>query len=404
MRRLRQIRRTDIDYAYTGSGRSIQFGPLWQWIVLQSFPELERSSLDLWQYVGNPSGDSFPHGAGVSVPCNLRRHKVEKAGATGSDFRTAERQRFQGPKPRGVKTKYIKGQEYVHMTTSSHLRSAMMTGVAAIAAVTFAGAAQAASLAEIQDSGSMRIAVANEIPYGYIDPVTGDAAGAGPDVAKYIAEQLGVTDIEWVTTDFSSLIPGLQADRFDMVAAEMAIIPTRCATVIYSEPNTSYGEGLLVPAGNPEGLTGYQDFADNPDLTVAIMAGANQLDMMQALGVSENQLITISSNADAISTVSTGRANAYAATGLTASELAGQSDAVEVAEGFSDPIIDGEEQRSWGAFVFAQGNEELRDAVNEILAEYKQTDEWLESVSSYGFTDADTSRSFDMTTADLCAE
>ena len=286
-------------------------------------------------------------------------------------------------------------------TTSKTIKAALLAGAAALG---LAGAAQAASLAEIQESGTIRIAIANEIPYGYVDPVSGDTLGAGPDTAKYIVEQLGVENIEWVTTEFSSLIPGLQADRFDMVAAEMAIIPTRCATVIYSEPNTSYGEGLLVPAGNPEGLNSYEQFAENPDLTVAIMAGANQLDMFQALGVAENQLVTISSNADAISTVSTGRADAYAATGLTASELAGQSDAVEVAEGFTDPTIDGAEQRSWGGFVFAQGNEELRDAVNEILAEYKQTPEWEASVTSYGFTDADVTRSFDMTTADLCGE
>lgn len=289
----------------------------------------------------------------------------------------------------------------MHEMTSRPLIAALLAGVAALG---FSGAAQAASLSEIQDSGTIRIAIANEIPYGFIDPVSGQTNGAGPDVAKYIVEQLGIDNIEWVTTDFSSLIPGLQANRFDMVAAEMAIIPTRCATVIYSEPNTSYGEGLLVPTGNPKGLTGYADFAEDSDLTVAIMAGANQLDMMQALGVSENQLVTISSNADAISTVSTGRADAYAATGLTASELAGQSNAVEVAEGFTDPVIDGVEQRSWGGFVFAQGSEDLRDAVNEVLAEYKQTDDWLTTVSGYGFTDADTSRSFDMTAEQLCAQ
>jgi polar amino acid transport system substrate-binding protein len=284
-------------------------------------------------------------------------------------------------------------------------RTTLAAGLAAtVAFFGLSGMANAASLQEIQDSGTIRIAVANEIPYGYIDPTDGEAKGAGPDVAKYIVEQLGIENIEWVTTDFSSLIPGLQADRFDMVAAEMAIIPTRCATVIYSEPNSSYGEGLLVASGNPAGITNYADFAENPDLTVAIMAGANQLDMMQALGVPENQLVTISSNADAISTVSTGRADAYAATGLTASELAGQSNAVELAEGFTDPVIDGVEQRSWGGFVFANESEDLRDAVNEVLAEYKQTDEWTQALSGYGFTEADVTRSFDRTTEELCTE
>jgi len=188
-----------------------------------------------------------------------------------------------------------------------------------------------------------------------------------------------------------------------MVAAEMAILPDRCDQVIYSEPNTSYGEGLLVPEGNPEGLTSYEDFAENEELTVAIMAGADQLEMMQALGVDEDRLVTISSNADAISTVSTGRADAYAATSLTASELADQSDAVQVVNDFSDPVIDDETIRSWGGFTFAQGSEDLRDAVNGVLTEMKDTDEWREILTGYGFTEADVEGSFDRTTEELCS-
>lgn len=262
-------------------------------------------------------------------------------------------------------------------------------------------AVSAASLEEIRESGTIRIAVANEIPYGYIDP-NGEALGAGPDVAKHIVEELGIENIEWVTAEFSGLIPGLQADRFDMVAAEMAILPARCEQVIYSEPNTSYGEGLLVASGNPKDIHAYSDFAEG-DKKVAIMAGADQLEMLQALGVPEENMVTISSNADAISTVSTGRADAYAATGLTASELAGQSDAVEVASGFEDPVIDGEEVRSWGGFTFAQDSEDLRDAVNEVLTEFKGTEEWRNILSGYGFTEADIEGSTARTTEELCA-
>ncbi|KKB08927.1 ectoine/hydroxyectoine ABC transporter substrate-binding protein EhuB [Devosia chinhatensis] len=280
------------------------------------------------------------------------------------------------------------------------------TAALALAALTASSlttlSASAASLAEIQESGTVRIAVANEIPYGYVDP-TGEALGAGPDVAKAIMETLGVENIEWVTTNFSSLIPGLQADRFDMVAAEMAILPDRCQQVLFSEPNSSYGEGLLVASGNPKDIHAYEDFAQNPDLRVAIMAGADQLEMMQELGVDEANLVTIAANADAISTVSTGRADAYAATSLTASGLASQSDAVEVAGAFTDPIIGGEEVRSWGGFTFASGNEELRDAVNAALADFKQTDAWAETLSGYGFTQADLDGSSARTTEELCA-
>jgi polar amino acid transport system substrate-binding protein len=264
-----------------------------------------------------------------------------------------------------------------------------------------AGTLAAATLDEIREAGTIRIAVANEIPYGYVDP-KGEALGAGPDVAKAVMAQLGIENIEWVTTGFSSLIPGLKADRFDMVAAEMAILPDRCKEVLFSEPNTSYGEGLLVAAGNPKGIQSYADFADQPELKVAIMAGADQLEMMQALGVDDARMVMISANADAISVVSTGRADAYAATSLTAGGLADSSEKVEVATGFVDPVIGGEEVRSWGGFTLAKGNEDLRDAVNAALAEFKATPEWVEILTTYGFADSDVTGSAARTTEALC--
>ena len=277
--------------------------------------------------------------------------------------------------------------------------SALSVAVTAL----FAGAAvQAATLKEIKERGEIRIAVANEIPYGYMD-MNGDAKGAGPDVAKQIMKQLGIKKIEWVTTNFGSLIPGLKADRFDMVAAEMAILPQRCKQVQFSEPNSSYGEGLLVADGNPNDVHTYKDFASK-DLKVAIMAGADQLEMLQALGVPDDRMVTISSNADAISTVSTGRAAAYAATSLTVGELAKKSDKVESAEKFTDPVIDGVPARSWGGFTFSLESKDLRDAVSAELAKFKKTPEWKQILTSYGFSTADASESFKKTTAQLCTE
>jgi polar amino acid transport system substrate-binding protein len=188
-----------------------------------------------------------------------------------------------------------------------------------------------------------------------------------------------------------------------MTAAEMAIRPERCQNVAYSEPNTSYGEGLLVATGNPTGLHSYADFAAG-DHKVAVMAGADQLQMMQKLGVPEGNIVTIAANADAISTVSTGRADAYAATGLTASELAGKSDKVEVVASFEDPVIDGKEVRSWGGFNFNSDSTDLRDAFNAELVKFKQTEEWKTILAGYGFTPADISGSTERTTEELCSE
>jgi polar amino acid transport system substrate-binding protein len=291
-------------------------------------------------------------------------------------------------------TTFNNGVTMTNMLRNSLLATAVSAGMLAT------GAASAASLEEIREGGAVRIAVANEIPYGYMD-MSGEAKGAGPDVARHVFQQMGIENIEWTTTNFSSLIPGLQADRFDVAAAEMAILPERCESVIYSEPNTSYGEGLLVAAGNPKDLHSFGAFAEG-DGKVAIMAGADQLEMLQKLGVPEDRMVTIASNADAISTVSTGRADAYAATSLTVSELAGKSDDVESAGSFEDPVIDGSEVRSWGGFAFASDSTELRDAFNEELTKFKETDEWREILAGYGFSEADIEGSGQRSTQELC--
>ncbi|WP_102223489.1 ectoine/hydroxyectoine ABC transporter substrate-binding protein EhuB [Acidimangrovimonas sediminis] len=284
------------------------------------------------------------------------------------------------------------------------MRRTFLKGVAGAVALGLvgAGAAGAVTLKEVKDRGYIRVAVANEIPYGFVDP-SGAAKGAGPDVAKAVLGKMGIKpdQIQWVVTNFSSLIPGLQANRFDMTAAEMAIRPERCQKVIYSDPNTSYGEGLLVKKGDPKGLHAYSDFKKD-GAKVAVMAGADQLQMLQKLGVPQGNIVTIASNADAISTVSTGRADAYAATGLTASELAKKSPKVQVAGGFKDPVIEGKEQRSWGGFTFNKDSKDFRDAFDKELDAFKKTDKWKKILSDYGFTDADIMGSGKKTTADLC--
>ncbi|MDB5560625.1 MAG: transporter substrate-binding protein [Hyphomicrobiales bacterium] len=281
------------------------------------------------------------------------------------------------------------------------IATATMLGLAALALLS--SAASAATVKEIKARGYIRVAVANEIPYGYVDP-NGDAKGAGPEVAIAVIKALGIQpeNIQWVVTNFSSLIPGLQADRFDVTAAEMAIRPDRCQKVIYSEPDTSYGEGLLVAAGDPKDIHTYADFK-KPGLKVAVMAGADQLGMMQKLGVPEENIVTIAANADAISTVATGRADAYAATGLTATGLAAKDKKVALAGNFTDPVIDGKPVRSWGGFNFNSKSTDLRDAFNAELVKFKKTDAYKKIMTDYGFTPEDIAGASATTTEKLCA-
>lgn len=259
-----------------------------------------------------------------------------------------------------------------------------------------------ADLDEILESGEINIATANEIPYGWIDE-EGEARGIAPDVAEVVLENMGVTDINWTVTEFGSLIPGLVANRFDMAAASQAILPQRCEQVLYSKVNSSYGEGLLVEAGNPQDIHGYEDFVEDSSLTMGIVSGADQIDFAQAYGIGQDQIVSIPSNTDALSAVQTGRVDAYAATGLTVQRLAEGADGVEAATPFNDPVVDGEPVRSFGGFTFNQGSTEFVEAFNEELAAFHETEEYREILRSHGLSDQDIDAALNASTEELCA-
>ncbi len=276
---------------------------------------------------------------------------------------------------------------------------ALTCAIALVGALAFA---QSSLMDQIQQRGYIRVATANEIPYGFVD-ASGDAKGIAPDVATAVLNNMGITDIQWVVTEFGSLIPGLKADRFDMAAASQAILPARCQQVIYSKPNSSYGEGLLVKSGNPKDIHGYEAFVNDSSLKMGIVSGADQLDFAHAMGISDSQLVSIPSNTDALSAVQTGRIDAYAATGLTAARLADNSDQVELADPFNDPVVDGKAVRSWGGFTFKQDNTDFRDAFNEELAKFQDTDQYRQILKSYGLSDHDVDQALAKTTEELCS-
>lgn len=261
---------------------------------------------------------------------------------------------------------------------------------------------QAAELSKIKKDGYIRGASANEVPYSFMDE-SGAAKGIGPEVAAAVLKTIGVDEIDWTVTPFGSLIPGLKAKRFDFVAAEQNILPDRCKQVQFTVPNSSYGEGLLVPKGNPKKLHSYEDIKKDPSLKVAIVSGADQLDFFHGLGIPESQIVMIQANADALSTIQTGRADAYAATELTVAKLVQGGTDVEQAAPFADPVIDGKSVRSYGGFDFRPEDKDLYKAFNTALIAFKKTDDYKKILMSHGLSAESVEAARGKSTEDLCA-
>ncbi|CAM3302574.1 ectoine/hydroxyectoine ABC transporter substrate-binding protein EhuB [Halomonas lysinitropha] len=275
--------------------------------------------------------------------------------------------------------------------------------VGALAALMAIPGLQAATLEEIRERGVIRIAVANEQPYGYLNE-EGEALGVGPEVAQRILKELGIEEIEWVESEFKNLISGLEAGHFDMAAAEMAIMPERCTRVLFSDPNTSYGEGLLVLASNPNNIRAYEDFVERSDtIRVAVQEGTVTQEMFTALGIDPDRIVTVERLPEAVDAIVRGRADAFAATGMTVAALEDTSPRVEAEFNFKDPVINGQEIRYFGGFAFPPDAEDLRDAVNEELLEEKRYGDWQQTLARYGFMSKDIIYSYRFNADQLCS-
>lgn len=274
-------------------------------------------------------------------------------------------------------------------------------GLAALALAAGLTSAGATSLNDVKSQGYIRAATANEVPYGYTKE-DGTAAGIGPEVAIAVLKKMGVEEINWTVTPFGTLIPGLKAKRFDFVAAEQNISPERCKQVAFTEPNSSYGEGLLVKKGNPKKLTTYADIAKDPSLKVAVVSGANNIDFLRAVGVKDSQVVFIPANADALATVQS-RADAYAATELTVASLAKGQGSVEQVKPFVDPVVNGKPVRNFGGFAWRPEDKELAEAFNKALVEFRQTDEYKKILTGYGLSEESIKAAAEKKVADLCA-
>lgn len=225
-------------------------------------------------------------------------------------------------------------------------------------------------LAELQEKGSVTIGFANEKPYAYEE--NGEIKGEAVDIAIAVFKELGIEKVESKLADFSQLIPGVQAGQFDVITAGMAILPERCENALFAEPEMKYGEGLIVPAGNPLGLESYKDIAANPDVTVVVMEGTTEIGFLEEEGVSPDQIVTAPDIPATFSAVQSGRADATTGTEMTvkmALESLGTDD-LEFVETFEQPDVEG--VPSYGAAAFNLEHEDLRDAYNEVLEKLKE--------------------------------
>ena len=256
------------------------------------------------------------------------------------------------------------------------------------------------ALERAKNEGYVTVGFANEKPYAY-QTSEGELTGEAVEVARAVLKNLGINEMRGVLTEFGSLIPGLQAKRFDMVTAGMFITPERARDVSFANPEYGIGEAIAVKKGNPLEIYSYEDIASHDTATVAVPGGAIEYDYLTALGVPEDKIVTVMDMPSALAALQADRVDVITATGpsLQATLDTADSSDIERVMDFSQPVIDGESVKGYGATVFREEDDDFVSAFNEELKKLQDSGELLEIIQPFGFTEEELPG--DITTEDL---
>ena len=289
-----------------------------------------------------------------------------------------------------------------HARLFACLAAAATLGALALAPV--AGHAET-TMERIERTGVVRLGIANERPYGYVE-TDGTVTGAVPEIVRAALGPIGVKDLEPLIVEFNALIPGLNADRFDIIAAGMYIRPNRCQAIAFTNPLTRAGYGFAALKGNPKNLHSLADLAESSDAVVGTQTGSAQVEELAESGVPRDRTVLFANATEALAGLRAGRVDVIYFPGIELGALL---------QTMNDPNVErvvpfeqkvdaaGEPDYGYAGFGLRKGDDELRDFLNKAIADMVESGELLEIISAYGYGE-DELPTPGKTAEDLCTE
>ncbi|MDW9905662.1 ectoine/hydroxyectoine ABC transporter substrate-binding protein EhuB [Sinorhizobium meliloti] len=262
------------------------------------------------------------------------------------------------------------------------------TGISVLAAcvVFFTGSvtAIAGPLEDRVKSGQpIRIGFSNVPIYAFPDD-KGQAKGFANVIALGILKDMGITNVETTVTDWGGLIPGLQANRYDIVTGGMSILGSRCKNVSFSDPIAKAGDGLLVPKGNPKGIHNYKDILNKQAMFVTY-SGANLVEAARKEGVADDQIMQVPGPSEVLAAVKSGRVDVG---GMTYFEVKSMADASHGELEATNPADLPEWTQNWVGLAFRSEDEDFLARFNASLKKYIGSPEMIGAVKEYGYSEA----------------
>ncbi|MGS1003750.1 cystine ABC transporter substrate-binding protein [Burkholderia glumae] len=158
------------------------------------------------------------------------------------------------------------------------LKKLLVAGL--IGASLVAATAHAADLLDqVKQRGTLRIGLEGTFPPFNSKSPQGDLVGYDVDIAKAVAAKLGVKP-EFVTTEWSGIIAGLQAGKFDVIVNQVGVTDKRKEVLDFSPAYTYSAAQLIQRKDDPRQFKSLDDLKGKK---LGVGLGTNYMDMAKSV-------------------------------------------------------------------------------------------------------------------------
>ena len=162
-----------------------------------------------------------------------------------------------------------------------HRLQTLLLGLLLALGVSTVSAASGSSLNKVLDSGTLRVGTTGDFnPMSFKDPETREYMGHQIDAAKQLAADLGV-EVEFVPTDWKTLINGIVADKYDIVMTGTSMTVSRAKAAGYTIPWGRTGYLPLARKGKADRFKSWEDL-NNADVTIGYNLGTSFADFVKS--------------------------------------------------------------------------------------------------------------------------
>lgn len=227
----------------------------------------------------------------------------------------------------------------------------------------------------------IRLGFATAVPWAYPGD-NGEPLGFVNAATLVVLEEMGITNYETSVNEWAGLIPGLQANRYDIITGGMYILKSRCENINFTDPIGLFGDAMLVPKGNPKNIHNYQDVIKTGAKLVT-GAGFNTVEAAKKEGVPESQMLLVAGEVEILAAMKAGRADAAVQTFFGAQEHAEKTHGeFEV----TDPADMPKWTKNWVGIGMRKSDTDFLAAFNKAMAKVIGGEKWLEATAPYGYT------------------